>query len=117
MKQRDLDILLREGEGSMLEYKEGFSSSFARDLVAFANSSGGKILLGVRDEVKVVVPPQTDEEKILAHVREHRSIKRSECQQLLGVSGIQARYLLQKMRKRGLLRLDRRGRGARYILP
>ena len=68
-------------------------------------------------EVKVVVPPQTDEEKILAHVREHRSIKRSECQQLLGVSGIQARYLLQKMRKRGLLRLDRRGRGARYILP
>ena len=67
-------------------------------------------------EVKVVVPPQTDEEKILAHVQEHRSIKRSECQQLLGVSGIQARYLLQKMRKRGLLRLDRRGRGARYIL-
>ena len=49
MKQRDLDILLREGEGSMLEYKEGFSSSLARDLAAFANSSGGKILLGVRD--------------------------------------------------------------------
>jgi len=68
-------------------------------------------------EVKVEVPPQTDEEKILAHVREHRSIKRSDCQQLLGVSGLQARYLLQKMRKRGILRLDRRGRGARYILP
>ena len=33
----------------MLEYKEGFSSSLARDLAAFANSSGGKILLGVRD--------------------------------------------------------------------
>ena len=33
----------------MLEYKESLSSSFARDLVAFANSSGGKILLGVRD--------------------------------------------------------------------
>lgn len=68
-------------------------------------------------EVKVEVPPQTDEEKILAHVREHRSIKRSDCQQLLGISGLQARYLLQKMRKRGILRLDRRGRGARYILP
>jgi ATP-dependent DNA helicase RecG len=49
MKQRDLDILLCEGEGSMLEYKEGLSSSFARDLAAFTNSSGGKILLGVRD--------------------------------------------------------------------
>jgi len=38
----------------MLEYKESFSSSFARDLVAFANSSGGKILLGVRDDGTVV---------------------------------------------------------------
>jgi ATP-dependent DNA helicase RecG len=54
MKQTDLDILLREGEGSMLEYKESLSSSFARDLVAFANSSGGKILLGVRDDGTVV---------------------------------------------------------------
>jgi len=54
MKQTDLDILLREGEGTMLEYKESLSSSFARDLVAFANSSGGKILLGVRDDGTVV---------------------------------------------------------------
>jgi ATP-dependent DNA helicase RecG len=54
MKQTDLDILLREGEGSMLEYKEAFSSSLARDLAAFANSSGGKILLGVCDNGKVV---------------------------------------------------------------
>jgi len=54
MKQTGLDILLREGEGSMLEYKESLSSSFARDLVAFANSAGGKILLGVRDNGTVV---------------------------------------------------------------
>ena len=54
MKQTDLDILLREGEGSMLEYKESLSSSLARDLTAFANSSGGKVLLGVRDNGTVV---------------------------------------------------------------
>lgn len=54
MRQNDLDILLREGEGSMLEYKEALSSSFARELVAFANSTGGKILLGVRDDGSVV---------------------------------------------------------------
>jgi len=54
MKQTDLDILLREGEGFMLEYKESFSPSLARDLTAFANSSGGKILLGVSDDGKVV---------------------------------------------------------------
>jgi ATP-dependent DNA helicase RecG len=38
----------------MLEYKESFSPSLARDLAAFTNSSGGKILLGVRDDARVV---------------------------------------------------------------
>ena len=50
MKAADLDILLQEGEGVMLEYKEGLSSSFARELVALANTTGGRILLGVRDD-------------------------------------------------------------------
>ena len=50
MKAADLDILLQEGEGVMLEYKEGLSSSFARELVALANTAGGRILLGVRDD-------------------------------------------------------------------
>jgi ATP-dependent DNA helicase RecG len=50
MKAADLDILLQEGEGVMLEYKESLSSSFARELVDFANTAGGKILLGVRDD-------------------------------------------------------------------
>ena len=38
----------------MLEYKESLSSSLARDLTAFANSSGGKVLLGVRDDGTVI---------------------------------------------------------------
>ncbi|NCO60346.1 MAG: transcriptional regulator [Deltaproteobacteria bacterium CG23_combo_of_CG06-09_8_20_14_all_51_20] len=50
MKAADLDILLQEGEGVMLEYKESLSSSFARELVGFANTAGGRILLGVRDD-------------------------------------------------------------------
>lgn len=50
VRQTDLDILLHEGEGSMLEYKESFSSSLARELVAFANSAGDKIILEVRDD-------------------------------------------------------------------
>src|SRR3954454_21761499 len=49
MKRSDLEILLQEGEGTTLEFKEGLSSSFARELVALANTLGGKILLGVRD--------------------------------------------------------------------
>jgi len=54
VSQKDLDILLHEGEGSMLEYKESLSSSFARELVAFANAAGGKILLGVRNDGTVI---------------------------------------------------------------
>lgn len=38
----------------MLEYKESISSSLARELVALANSAGGKILLGVSDNGKIV---------------------------------------------------------------
>ncbi|OGQ77970.1 MAG: transcriptional regulator [Deltaproteobacteria bacterium RIFCSPLOWO2_12_FULL_60_19] len=38
----------------MLEYKESLSSSLARELAAFANSAGGKILLGVRNDGTVV---------------------------------------------------------------
>jgi ATP-dependent DNA helicase RecG len=61
MKAADLDILLQEGEGVMLEYREGLSSSFARELVAFANTAGGKILLGVRDDGTVKGIADTNE--------------------------------------------------------
>ncbi len=54
MRHNDLDILIQEGEGTTLEFKESLSSSFARELVAFANTIGGKILLGVRDDGSIV---------------------------------------------------------------
>jgi len=38
----------------MLEYKESLSSSLAREFPAFANTAGGKILLGLRDDGTVV---------------------------------------------------------------
>ena len=61
MKVADLDILLQEGEGVMLEYKESLSSSFARELVALANTVGGRILLGVRDDGTVKGIADTNE--------------------------------------------------------
>ena len=54
MKPEQLNILLQEGEGTLLEYKESLSASFARELVALANTLGGRILLGVRDDGTVV---------------------------------------------------------------
>jgi len=53
---------------------------------------------------------------ILDHIREYGSIKRSECQQLLGVTHVQARYILTKMRNRGALRLEGSRKAARYVL-
>ncbi len=61
MKAADLDILLQEGEGVMLEYKEALSSSLARELVALANTAGGRILLGVRDDGTVKGIADTNE--------------------------------------------------------
>ena len=46
----DIDILVQQGEGTTLEFKENLSVSFARELVALANTAGGKILLGVSDD-------------------------------------------------------------------
>ena len=53
LKDADLRILLQEGEGTTLEFKESVSSSLAREMVAFANTIGGRILLGVRDDASV----------------------------------------------------------------
>ena len=47
----DLEILIQQGEGATLEFKEALSpSSFAREIVALENTIGGKVLLGVRDD-------------------------------------------------------------------
>ena len=49
MTSTDIDILVQQGEGATLEFKEALSpASFARELVALANTIGGKILLGVK---------------------------------------------------------------------
>jgi ATP-dependent DNA helicase RecG len=50
VSESDLAILVQQGEGTTLEYKENLSDSLARELVALANTRGGKILLGVRDD-------------------------------------------------------------------
>ncbi len=72
--------------------------------------------------VPVEAPPlqtelETDEEKIMAYVREHGSIKRRECQALLNVTETQARYILKKMKDRLLLKLEGTGKPSRYLLP
>lgn len=50
MDIEQLKLLLREGEGLTVEFKERFSSRIDEDIIAFANTKGGALLLGVRDD-------------------------------------------------------------------
>ncbi len=54
MKLDDLKLLIAEGEGLTVEFKEKYTSKIDRDIVALANAKGGFIVLGVNDNGKVV---------------------------------------------------------------
>ena len=45
----NLHFDLKHGEGQFVEFKEILDKSFAKELVAFANASGGVVYLGVTD--------------------------------------------------------------------
>lgn len=53
MDGKELKFLISQGEGYNLEFKESFSDSMAKDICAFANANGGKILLGMSDEGQI----------------------------------------------------------------
>ncbi len=54
MKYDDLLEIIKIGEGYTIELKERVSDSIAKDICAFANGSGGKIILGVTDKAKEI---------------------------------------------------------------
>src|SRR3989344_8229303 len=54
MKKEEFDFIISEGEGFKIEFKEAFDpKNLSKELVAFANSEGGKILLGVTDHKQI----------------------------------------------------------------
>ncbi len=56
----DLDLIIAEGEGQTVEFKEGLSR-MDREMVAFANASGGSIFVGVADSGEVLGVELTNE--------------------------------------------------------
>ena len=46
---KELGFLIEQGEGYNLEFKEAYSKNIAKDICAFANANGGRIILGVSD--------------------------------------------------------------------
>jgi ATP-dependent DNA helicase RecG len=49
----ELDAIIATGENYKIEFKEGVDKTFVEEAVAFANASGGKILLGIADHGKI----------------------------------------------------------------
>lgn len=56
MRRNELRDLIASGESSTLEFKRKFTTveKFARELIAFANTTGGRLLVGVDDSGKVI---------------------------------------------------------------
>jgi len=73
--------------------------------------------LNVPAEAEALPQPQTEEEKILAYVRQHGSINNTECRDFLGIEPSRAWYLLKKLCAHELLKRQGEKRWARYVLP
>jgi ATP-dependent DNA helicase RecG len=52
MKEEELQLILEEGEGYKIEFKES-TSNIDKEFVAFANSSGGRVFLGIDDDKEI----------------------------------------------------------------
>ena len=54
MKYSEILDIIKTGEGYTIEFKETVNSSMGKYICAFANSSGGKIIIGVDDKTNKV---------------------------------------------------------------
>jgi ATP-dependent DNA helicase RecG len=54
MEKRELKELIEQGEGYFVEFKEQIGVGLDKEMVAFANASGGKIVIGVTDRGKII---------------------------------------------------------------
>ena len=53
MIKKEIIELVKTKEGYTLEFKESLNTSIGKTIYAFANASGGKIILGVKDNGEI----------------------------------------------------------------
>ena len=69
MTQAALRKLISLGEGQNLEFKQSLPEDLGRELCAFANSAGGKILIGVSDDGSI--KPLANLNKLVSQAQDH----------------------------------------------
>src|SRR5665648_125160 len=60
---KGVKLLIKEGESLTVEFKEKYTSKIDEHIVAFSNTKGGVILLGVHDDGLVIGEKLTNEMK------------------------------------------------------
>ncbi len=50
MTNKELDYIIQEGEGYLIEFKERVSASLARGITTLTDASGGRIFIGISDK-------------------------------------------------------------------
>ena len=68
LSKKQINILLREKENLFLEFKTAFSSKLDEDIVAFSNTKGGTIIVGVEDNGNIKGAKLTNEIKAKINV-------------------------------------------------
>ena len=53
MTKQELNTIIQTGEGYKIEFKRSVNSDLSKEIVAFANSSGGRIFIGIDDNGSV----------------------------------------------------------------
>lgn len=54
MTEKDIERILNKGEGLTIEFKSSFNTEVIESLVAFANTIGGSVLIGISNELKLM---------------------------------------------------------------
>lgn len=77
MKLKELIRLVEEGEGQQLEFKlkSNHPNKIVREMVAFANSDGGRLLVGIADDKEVRGLKYPDEDEYVLEKEMLRSIQ------------------------------------------
>ena len=53
MNEKDFEVILKTGESFFVEFKEAADKSLAKEIVAFSNSQGGRIFIGLTDNGEI----------------------------------------------------------------